>query len=105
MFMRGIVAPYYRMSTLGPNLDNGNSSKTYQIAKSVALLITNSIKLGGLIVAMYEVFTQPQPPAIAIALAAFMMAGAQVSEDAVINIFAKMFSSEEMHTQKKAESK
>jgi hypothetical protein len=55
-----------------------------------ALLVSNAIKLGGLYVAVRAV-SEPNPNAVAIGLAAFMMAGAQVSEDTVLRLVGRMF--------------
>jgi hypothetical protein len=57
----------------------------------MALIVTNAIKLGGLVIVFIEV-SKPAPSAIFLALSAFMMAGAQISEDTVLNLVKGMFS-------------
>lgn len=56
--------------------------------KAGALLVTNSVKVAGAVIAVNEAFTTKD--AVVIALAAFMMAGAQVSEPLVMAIFDRI---------------
>lgn len=51
------------------------------------LIVTNLIKLGGLLVALNEVFLKPEIRSGGIALAALMMAGAQSLETFLTSFF------------------
>lgn len=62
--------------------------------RRVTLLVTNLIKLSGLVLALYEAFSHSQPPALVIGLCAFMMAGAQVSERALLSFWRQLFGSD-----------
>ena len=57
---------------------------TGRTSRAVTLVTTNVIKLSGLGVALNELFLRPSARTSVIALAAFMMAGAQLSEQAVL---------------------
>jgi hypothetical protein len=67
-------------------------SRSSQSSRSplIPLLVTNIIKIGGLYVAL-RTATQPTPNVIEIGLAAFMMAGAELSENAILNLAGRMF--------------
>jgi hypothetical protein len=60
-------------------------------ARGLALTITNLTKLGGVIVAFNELILRPDFRPAAAALAAFMMAGAQVSENVLIAVINHFF--------------
>lgn len=63
-----------------------------QFGRRLTLIITNLIKLAGLVIAVVEVVRNPDhPPFVALALSAFMMAGAQFSEETLIGIAERMF--------------
>lgn len=57
---------------------------TAQVASRSALVISNLTKVAGLAVAIHAGFTTT-PDTRVLALAAFMMAGAQISETAVLS--------------------
>lgn len=69
-----------------------------QLGRLVALLVTNAIKVGGLYVAIKTV-SEPTPSAITIGLAAFMMAGAQISEETILGLVGRMFGAHQQHEQ------
>lgn len=54
------------------------------------MLLSFAIKLGGLYIAL-STFSAAQPNAVIVALAAFMMAGAEISEDTILNLVGRMF--------------
>lgn len=60
-------------------------------SRIIALAVTNLIKLAGLVIALEEIFGRARPDTISMAVAAFMMAGAQLSEDVILNLVSKMF--------------
>lgn len=62
-----------------------------QFGRRLTLLVTNAIKLGGLALAMNEVFSRPDPRALELIAAMFMMAGAQISEEVLLGIASKFF--------------
>lgn len=51
--------------------------------RRLTLIVANVIKLGGLAIAL-KAISHPPPDSIELALAAFMMSGAQVSEQAFL---------------------
>ena len=57
----------------------------------LALLVTNAVKVTGIVIAIQDVFSKPDPNAAVLGLAAFMMAGAQISEDTVLRLVSRMF--------------
>lgn len=57
----------------------------------LTLIVTNAVKLTGIAIAIHEAFTKSNPSATILALAAFMMAGAQISEDAILRMISHMF--------------
>lgn len=61
------------------------------------LLVTNITKLAGLGLALNEVFIQAHPRTLEILLSAFMMAGAQISEDTVMSLWGRIFAVEPSH--------
>ncbi len=66
-----------------------------RVGRTVALLTTHLIKIGGLLAAMNELFLRPSVRASVVALAAFMMAGAQLSEHAVLAAIDRLLGSSE----------
>lgn len=58
--------------------------------RAIGLLITNAIKVGGLYLAL-KTAAEPAPNALVVGLVAFMMAGAQVSEDTILRLVGRMF--------------
>lgn len=60
-------------------------------ARGIALATTNLTKFGGLVVAINELVLRPDFRPAAAALAAFMMAGAQVSEGVLIALIDHFF--------------
>lgn len=62
-----------------------------RFGQRLALVVTNLIKVAGLILAIKAAFSKTQPPALEFALAAFMMAGAQLSEQAIMALLGKLF--------------
>jgi hypothetical protein len=65
--------------------------RSWQIGRGLTLIVTNAVKVGGLLVVLNEAFNKPQPRTVDIAVAAFMMAGAQISEEAILNLVSRMF--------------
>lgn len=70
---------------------DGQPGRTAQAARLLALLVTNCIKLGGLYLAIRAAVTEANPSVVQIGEACFMMAGAQVTEDAVLKLVTRMF--------------
>lgn len=68
--------------------------KPPRIARVATLLTTNLIKLGGLGAALNELFLRPTARTSAIALSAFMMAGAQLSEHALLAALDRLIGKE-----------
>lgn len=66
-------------------LEAGQSSTP--VSARSTLIVTNLIKLGGLAVALNEVFLKPEIRSGGIALAALMMAGAQSLETFLTSFF------------------
>lgn len=60
------------------------SSTSSRVARGFTLVVTNLTKLGGLVVALNEMLIRPSLRPAVLAEAAFMMAGAQFSQDAVL---------------------
>jgi hypothetical protein len=56
------------------------------------ILVTNTIKLAGVAIALQSGFTDQRP--FTLALAAFMMAGAQASETAILRFIDRFFGGE-----------
>jgi hypothetical protein len=68
-----------------------NQDPTSRFFRAITLLITFAIKLGGLVVVMYEVFsTRSANRAEILAVAAFMMAGAQLSETLILGAIDRL---------------
>lgn len=63
--------------------------------KRLTLLITNVIKVSGLGIAIHEVFWLPQPRTLELVLSAFMMAGAQVSEELLLQLAGRFLGSDD----------
>jgi hypothetical protein len=61
-----------------------------RVARAVTLLITYAIKLVGLASAFNQLLLQSSPKAFPLAVAAFMMAGAQFSEGFVLSVLDRM---------------
>lgn len=57
-------------------------------ARGTTLLVTNLIKLAGVVVAVNEAFTTRD--AVVLATAAFMMAGAQASENVLLAVLDRI---------------
>lgn len=57
--------------------------------RAPALFVTNVIKVSGLVIAIHEAFTNRDP--VVLGLAAFMLAGAQISEELVIAFINSFF--------------
>lgn len=66
-------------------------SRMVQASQLIALLVTNAIKLGGLYVAIHTAATEANPNVVLIGAAAFMMAGAQVTEEQILKLIGRMF--------------
>jgi hypothetical protein len=58
--------------------------------RTVTLVVTNIIKIGGLYVGVHAALAVTPNP-ITLAFAAFMMAGAQVSETAIMTFIERFF--------------
>lgn len=61
-----------------------------RVARAVTLLITYAIKLVGLASAFNQLLLQHDPRAFPLAVAAFMMAGAQFSEGLLLALLDRM---------------
>ena len=67
-----------------------------RFAYTLTLLVTNAIKIGGLVAAMHEIFSHSAEPRLTVmGLAGFMMAGAQFSEELVLRLWSRMFHPED----------
>jgi hypothetical protein len=66
------------------------------------LIVTNVIKLSGLGIALHEVFWRSYPRTLELVLAAFMMAGAQISEELILRLAARFFGGGDSEPPKKA---
>lgn len=62
------------------------------VSRVITLAVTNAMKLAGVYVGLRAAL-QPTPNAVVLAFAGFMMAGAQVSESAVLGVIDRMFGS------------
>lgn len=62
-----------------------------KLARRVALGVTNVIKISGLALALNEVFGRANPRTAELLVAAFMMTGAQISEEVVLGIASRFF--------------
>lgn len=60
-------------------------------ARGWTLALTNLTKLAGLVIAVNEALVRSQVRPTALAVAAFMMAGAQLSENAVLAALDRFF--------------
>lgn len=65
-------------------------SKEGQLGQRSALIVTHLIKLGGIALGIHEGF-RGTPDARIIALAAFMLAGARVSRELVLELVSRFF--------------
>lgn len=72
------------------NNGEGVEQRKGRIAVYFTLFVTNMIKIGGLVIAVVEV-TKLEPSPLFLALAAFMMAGAQISEETVVKLVGGLF--------------
>lgn len=61
------------------------------LTRVVTLAVTNVIKLAGLYIGVREITVNQSTDAAVLALSAFMMAGAQLSETAVLGLADRMF--------------
>lgn len=68
---------------------------TPQGPRRAALIITNLTKVGGLIIGIHEALTARDPAVMA--FAAFMMAGARVSETVLLTFIDRFFGREAGH--------
>lgn len=73
------------------------SGRAVDTGRFFTLAVTNCIKIGGLYLAVRAGVTEPNPSPLQIVEACFMMAGAQVTEDAILNLVGRMFGSHEGH--------
>lgn len=67
-----------------------NGSTQGRWARAITLAVTNATKLSGLVVALHEMLIRPTARPVAVAAAAFMMAGAQFSERAALAILDRL---------------
>lgn len=82
-----------------------SEQKVGRASRAAALLTTNMIKIGGLGAAMNELFIRPSARTSVIALAAFMMAGAQLSEQAVLAALDRIMGGGEGESSEKREER
>lgn len=66
-----------------------------QLARVTTLLITYAIKLVGLAAAFDQLLLKPHTDSISLVVAAFMMAGAQVSEGLVLAAIDRLMTASE----------
>lgn len=59
-------------------------------SRALTLVVTNLIKIAGLYVGVRSAI-QPSPNAVVLAFAAFMMAGAQLSETTILALITRFF--------------
>lgn len=71
-----------------------NSSRLERFFRQLTLIISNVVKLGGLFLALKAAASPPVDP-FELALSAFMMSGAQVSEQAVLRMINSFLGREE----------
>ena len=64
---------------------------TGRVALWLALIVTNAIKLGGLVVALDEILVQPIAKPLPLVVAVVMMTGAQSVEEAVFHFVERFF--------------
>jgi hypothetical protein len=76
-----------------PEREPSSSEQMARLGRGLTLLVTNAIKLGGLWIAVHEIATQAQPRLTVLAVALFMMSGAQASEEAVLKLAGRVFGS------------
>lgn len=62
-----------------------------KVSRIATLTVTNVIKLTGLLIGYKAATATDRPDAVTLAFAAFMMAGAQVGENAVLSFAEKFF--------------
>lgn len=62
-----------------------------RVGQWVTLLVTNGVKVTGIVIAVKAAFSQTPPQPLEYGLAAFMVAGAQLSEETILKLFARMF--------------
>lgn len=67
------------------------SGRRWQPARGLALATTNLTKLAGLAIAVNEALLRSELRPTALAVAAFMMAGAQVSEGVLLAMVDRFF--------------
>lgn len=65
-------------------------SRLHRIGRTLTVATTSIIKLVGLAAAFKELFIDAQPQPIALALSAFMMAGAQLSEEVILSLLERL---------------
>lgn len=70
---------------------NASENQKGRLARRLALVVTNAIKISGLVLALNEVFGQPSPRTVELLVAAFMMTGAQISEEVVLGMASRFF--------------
>lgn len=71
--------------------DRREAQPPAQALRRAAVFVTTSIKLGGLAIAIDQGLLRPHPVPVALALAAFMMAGAQLSEGTLLAVIDHLF--------------
>lgn len=69
-------------------------------AQAFALLLTNAIKIVGLIAAFDQLLIKDHPTSLALGLSAFMIAGGQLSEGLILSVIDRMMGGEERHPPK-----
>lgn len=65
-------------------------SRLHRLGRTLTIALTTVIKLVGLAAAFKELFLDQQPQPVALALSAFMMAGAQLSEEVLLGLLDKL---------------
>lgn len=61
-----------------------------RITRGVTLLVTNSTKIGGLLIALHEILLRNSARSTVLIEAAFMMAGAQFSEHVLLAVLDRL---------------
>lgn len=96
-----IIKSLYRPAASGLFMATNGSHNRF--VRSLTLLITNAIKIAGLVIVLKEVFVPSfgdPTRAEVLAIAAFMMAGAQLSESLIIAALDRLVGGPEQRSSK-----
>jgi hypothetical protein len=65
-------------------------SRLHRVGRALTVALTTAIKLVGLAAAFKGLFLDQNPRPVVLAVAAFMMAGAQLTEETVLGLLEKL---------------